>query len=282
MDEQCLVPRPRLGDVRREGDSPDERVVTQAPGRDVAQTEWVPWWAVVAAAAAPALLVGGFFAAAGLQPATYSPVRDTISELAAKGATDPWVMMTALAAVGSCYLLAAFGLRPARRAGRGALAAAGVATLLIAAFRQPHHGYSIPHEAAVIAACTTMCAWPVLGARRRHRAPLLSLPASVTATAVTLGLTLWFVFEQHRAELGLAERCAAVAAALWLFSVVLTTRRALARNALSERLSSRLGSPNRPKRAWQVRPASSDAADSGQYSLDAVHPVHVVSATTRD
>ena len=75
----------------------------------------VPWWAVVAAGAAPALLVVGFLVAATLQPVSYDPLRDTISELAARGAADPWVMTAAIAAVGACYLVTALGLSPARR-----------------------------------------------------------------------------------------------------------------------------------------------------------------------
>ena len=92
----------------------------------------IPWWAVAAAGAAPVLLIGGFFGAAAVQPASYNPVRDTISELAAQGATDSWVMTSAIAGVGFCYLIAAIGLQPARRAGRVLLAAGGMATLLIA------------------------------------------------------------------------------------------------------------------------------------------------------
>lgn len=228
MHVHLLTTREQHDGARHGSVASDERVDAQVRPDAGAETERVPWWAVVAAGAAPALLVGGFFVAASLQPASYSPVRDTISELAAQGATDPWVMTTALGALGICYLLIAFGLRPARNAGRVALGSAGLATLLIAAFRQPHHGYSVAHEAAVVAAISTMCFWPVLGARRRNRARLLTFPASVTATAVTVGLTMWFVFEQHRGELGLAERCAAVSAALWLLPVVLTARWALA------------------------------------------------------
>ncbi len=100
--------------------------------------------------------------------------------------------------------------------------------MCIASFHQPQHGYSVSHEAAVVAACVAMCAWPVLGAQKRHWAPLLTLPASVAATVAMLGLTMWFALEQHQAELGLAERCAAVAMALWLLPVALTTRWALA------------------------------------------------------
>ena len=203
----------------------------------------IPWWAVVAAGTAPVLLVVGFSFAAALQPASYNPVHDTISSLAAQGASDPWVMTTALVGVGMCYLITALGLRPARQGGRVALASGGAATLVIAVLRQPLHGYSLWHAFAVVAASTTMCTWPVLSAHRRHCAPLLRFPPNITAAAVLLSITMWFAFEQHRAELGVAERCAAVAAALWLFPVVFTTRRALAPTAPREMLHLSGGRP---------------------------------------
>ena len=59
---------------------------------------------VAAATSAPLLLIGGFFVATAIQPASYNPVRDTISKLAGPGATDSWVMTSALAGVGLCYL----------------------------------------------------------------------------------------------------------------------------------------------------------------------------------
>jgi hypothetical membrane protein len=179
------------------------------------------------AAAAPALLVAGFLFAANLQPVSYDSLRDTISALAARGAADPWVMTAAIAAVGTCYLVTALGLSPARRIGRLALAGAGVATLSIAAFPTPLHGFSRPHALAVIAACATMCAWPVLAAHRRHRARLLRIGPNVVATAVTFGLIVWFTLEMNGSDLGLAERCAAVVPALWVFPVALGARRAL-------------------------------------------------------
>ena len=115
----------------------------------------IPWWVVAAACAAPVVLIGGFSVATALQPPSYDPVRDTISELAGQGATDSWVMTSALAGVGLCFLLTAIGLRSARPVGRALLAAGGVAVLLIAVFRQPHRGYSLPHELAVVAAGIT-------------------------------------------------------------------------------------------------------------------------------
>ena len=38
-------------------------------------------------------------------------------------------------------------------------------------------------------------------------------------SAVTFGLIMWFTFQINGGDLGLAERCAAVAPALWLFPV---------------------------------------------------------------
>jgi hypothetical membrane protein len=195
----------------------------------------VPWWAIVAASGAPLVLIGGFLVAAALQPASYSPVRDTISELARQGATDSWLMTSALAGVGVCYLLAASGLRPARSAGRLLLAGGGVATLLIAGFRQPQHGYSLPHELAVIAAVLTCCTWPAFAWHRRDSPLLLRPVPSLAAAAVSLGLAAWYALESHGALLGLAERCAASAPPLWLLAVAVTTRRSQAREPASRR-----------------------------------------------
>jgi hypothetical protein len=199
------------------------------PGRQQAartSSTGVPWWTVAAAGAAPPLLVVGFLAAATLQPDTYDPIRDTISSLAARGAADPWAMTAVLAAVGACYLATALGLRSARRSGRLVLAGGGVATLAIAAFPTPLHGYSRLHALAVVAASATMCAWPVLGAHRRHRVRVLRLGPNLAASAVTFGLILWFTLEISGGDLGLAERCAAVAPALWLFAVAFGAHRA--------------------------------------------------------
>jgi hypothetical membrane protein len=182
---------------------------------------------VAAGIAAPVLLVGGFFFATAMQPASYNPVRDTISELAERGATDSWVMTLALAGLGLCYLLAALGLQPAGRGGRVLLAGGGTATLSIAVFRTPHHGYSLAHELAVLAAVLTCCTWPIFASRRVHPALLLTHTPSFTAAGVSLGLAAWYALESHGALLGLAERCAAAAPPLWLLAVVVTTRRAL-------------------------------------------------------
>jgi hypothetical membrane protein len=194
----------------------------------------IPWWAVAAASAAPVLLIGGFFVATAMQPASYNPVRDTISELAERGATDSWVMTSALAALGLCYLLTALGLQPVGRVARVLLASGGVATLLIAVFRAPSHGYSLAHELAVIAAALTCCTWPVFAPHRLHLALLLRRTPSFAAAGVSLGLAAWYALESQGALPGLAERCAAAVPPLWLFAVVVTTRRAITQRAASQ------------------------------------------------
>jgi hypothetical membrane protein len=195
----------------------------------------IPWWAVGAATAAPVLLVGGFLVAAAIQPASYNPVRDTISELAEQGATDWWLMTAALVGVGFCYVLAALGLQPAGRAGRVLLATGGIAVLSIAAFRQPDRGYSLPHELAVIGAALTCCTWPVFASRRRPAAFLLARATSTVAVGVSLGLATWYTLESNGPLLGLAERCAATVPPLWLLTVVVTTRHTLNHSPLGDR-----------------------------------------------
>ncbi|MHB1536405.1 MAG: DUF998 domain-containing protein [Acidimicrobiales bacterium] len=184
----------------------------------------VPWWALVSAVTAPVLLGGGWTLAAALQPPGYDPIRDTISALAALGATDRWVMTSALAGLGACHVITAAGLRPAGRAGRGVLAVGGVATLGVATFPQPAQGNSLPHTVTAAVAFSALAVWPAFASRRQTGAPLLSRWVSTPATLVLLGLVLWFVAELHGGQRGLAERAAAGAQALWPLAVVITTR----------------------------------------------------------
>ena len=181
-------------------------------------------WSVAAALAGPVLLIGGWTLAAARQPPGYDPVRDTISALAARGATDRWLMTGALFGLGACYMATGLGLRPARLAGRAVLVGGGIATLLVAAFPQPAHGNSVAHTIAAAVAFAGLGVWPVLAARRPPCRPLLARRSAVAATVVLLGLVLWFVAEIHGGQRGLAERTAAGAEALWPLAVVLTTR----------------------------------------------------------
>lgn len=164
--------------------------------------------------------------AAARQPRGYNPIRDTISSLAGRGATDRWVMTAALLAVGGCYVVTGAGLRAARRAGRIALMSGGLATTMVAAFPQPVRGNGVSHTIAATIAFTALAAWPVLAVRRRSGVPALSLAAAASATAVMVGFLAWFTLELHGSHRGMAERGAALAEVVWPLVVALGARHA--------------------------------------------------------
>jgi hypothetical protein len=89
---------------------------------------------------------------------------------------------------------------------------------------------------------------------------LLRPGPNIAASAVILGLMLWFLFEIDGGALGLAERCAAVAAALWLFPVAFGARRVVVPGEAVERDgvahvavgSGRLADPDRSDESRRV------------------------------
>ncbi len=169
------------------------------------------------------LLIGGWLVAGALQPATYDPVRDTISQLAANGATDRWLMTLAFVGTGLCHLTTALGARAVRPAGRITLAVGGVGTLAVAAFPLPAVGERALHTAAASVALAALALWPVLGVQRRG--PLvLRAPLALPAAVLMLALLLWFVVDSP-ATAGLSERLATGVQALWPLVVVLALRR---------------------------------------------------------
>jgi hypothetical protein len=192
----------------------------------------VPVWTVLSAALAPLVLVGGWTVAAARQPRDYSPVRQSISALAAHGASDRWIMTAGLATLGGCHVVTALGLRPARRGGRWLLATGGVATAVVAAAPQPVHGSAPVHIAAAGVGFVTLALWPVFAAgspapfvvRRRWGAAV---------TALLLALLAWLGVEilGAQTQLGLSERLLAAAQALWPLAVVLALRAGTARMA---------------------------------------------------
>ena len=187
----------------------------------------VPWWGVVSSAAAPVLLIGGWTVAASLQP-RFDPVADTVSALAAQGATDRWVMTLTFLLVGGCYIVTALALRPAGAAGRLILIAGAVGGLLVAANPEhPGDPYPIPHIIAASAGLAGLVTWPA-GAWRRGPAVPWGLRRAVAATAVAVlfALVLWFAAELvlGAGQVGLAERVAGAAQAVWPLAVVLSCR----------------------------------------------------------
>ena len=84
-------------------------------------------WAIISAGLAPVLLTGAYLMAGILQPASYSPVRTTISVMAGQAGTDRWVMTGGIVLTGGCYLVTAAGLTGVRASARALLAVAGLA-----------------------------------------------------------------------------------------------------------------------------------------------------------
>ncbi len=189
----------------------------------------VPWWGLVSSAAAPVLLAGGWTVAAGLQPHSFNSVADTISSLAAEGATDRWVMTAALAGVGTCHVVTGLALKPAAPAGRLILMTGGVATVLVAANPEPAAGGgSLPHTVWAAIGFIALTAWPLAARKRGPLVPAALRPAvSAGAAGVLLGLLVWFGAELIGGgrQVGLAERALAGTQALWPLAVVLACRR---------------------------------------------------------
>jgi hypothetical protein len=180
--------------------------------------------AIGSALAAPVALIGGWTLAAGHQSAGFNSVRQTISALAAHGASDRGIMSGGLFVLGASHLVTAAGLRPARRAGRLALGLGGVATVAVASFPQPRDGSSTAHTASAAIAFAALSTWPLL-ATTREAPGLLARPASMTGSAVLLGLLAWFAVALNGDHVGLAERALAGGQALWPLAVVATTVR---------------------------------------------------------
>ena len=153
---------------------------------------------------APVVLIGGWSLAAARQPPGYDPRRDTISALAARGATDRWIMTTALALLGLLYLAAAGGLTQTGVPARVLLAVGGLATIVVAAVPQPHAG----HVPAATVAFLALAFWPVAVT---GNARLIGAMTSV----VLLALLVWLGIELHSGPLlGLSERALAGAESL--------------------------------------------------------------------
>ncbi|MGZ4601153.1 MAG: DUF998 domain-containing protein [Oryzihumus sp.] len=188
----------------------------------------VPWWGLASAIAAPVLLVGGWTWAQAVQPAPFDPVRQTISALAATGAPHRVVMTVALLGLGVAHATTALAVRPAATAGRLTLAVGGVATFLVALLPLPSpSGSAAAHTAAASTAFAALAVWPVLASRSRPGTPMaLRRRAAGTATVVLALLVAWLLLELRSAgpAVGLSERVAAAAQALWPLAVVLSCR----------------------------------------------------------
>ena len=187
----------------------------------------VPWWGVVSSATSPMLLIGGWTVAATMQPPSFNPVADTVSALAALGATDRWVMTLVFVVVGICDVVTGLALRSAATAGRVILIAGAVGGMMVAANPEHPGSGSVPHAVWASLGFAGLSLWPAVAWRRGPSVPWgLRRAVCFGAVAVQLILLAWFLAElvSGTAQVGLAERVAGAAQALWPLAVVLSCR----------------------------------------------------------
>ena len=184
-------------------------------------------WAIISAGLAPILLTGAYLIAGILQPASYSPVRDTISVMAGQAGTDRWVMTGGIVLTGGCYLVTAAGLTSVRASARALLIVAGLAGIGIAASPEPARGATPRHLAWTVLGAVTIAVWPAFAARRASPRPLiLSVYGSAAVTAVFAALLGWLLAETRDGSvLGLAERLTSSIQTCWPFIVAVALRR---------------------------------------------------------
>jgi hypothetical protein len=186
----------------------------------------VPGWTVVSAGLAPVLATGGWLVADAVQPASYSPIRKTVSVLAGHAGTDRWIMTGALFLVGGCQLLTAAGLVGVRVPARIVLAVAGLSSIGIAASPEPVRGSTPQHLAWTALGAVAISVWPALVALRAPPRPLiLSSYGRAVVTAVFIALLGWLVIEtQGGTDLGLTERLFLSTETCWPFIVAIALR----------------------------------------------------------
>jgi hypothetical membrane protein len=186
----------------------------------------VPRWAVVSAGLSPVLVTGGWLIAGAVQPASYSPVRQTVSVLAGHAGTDRWIMTAALFLVGGCYLVTAAGLAAAGMPAGILLIIAGMSSIGIAACPEPVSGSTPQHLAWTSLGAVMIAVCPAFTARRASPWPLiLSARGSIAVTIVFIALLGWVVIEtQGGRDLGLAERLTSSVETTWPFVVAVALR----------------------------------------------------------
>jgi len=215
----------------------------------------VPGWTIGTALLAPVVLVGGWLIAGALQPASYSPMQQTVSVLAGLSGTDRWVMTAALLLVGSCQIATGAGLTGVRMPARILLILTGLSTLGIAASPEPASGPTSRHLAFAVSCVVTTAVWPLLVARRAPAQPwILSGYGCATATVIFAGLSCWLLIAARGGvgDLGMVERLTSAAQGLFPLVVALALRRKLRPTV----------SPAPPRRC--ARPLRRDGGAAGQ------------------
>jgi len=178
----------------------------------------VTWWAVLSSGCAPVVLIGGWALAETVQPAGYDPMVDSISSLAAYGASDRWMMTGALFLLGLCHAVTALGLRAAALPGRIALGCGAGATAMVAFSPEPWGGTTLRHLVATGIGFTALALWPVLAATGPDHAMVWVLrPWVGYATMLLMAAgAAWFLVDLHgHGAAGLVERILTGYQSLW-------------------------------------------------------------------
>jgi hypothetical protein len=187
----------------------------------------VSGWVLASTALLPVLLTAGWLIADVRQPASYNPVRQTVSVMSGHAGTDRWIVTGALYLVGVCYLVAAYGLTAVGVAPRVGLVVAGAAAIGVASSPQPAQGSSTSHVVFTGIGAITIAIWPVLVARRGSPAlGAVGMRTSIVASAVSMVLFCWMAMEVRGTALGLAERVTSSLQICWPFVIALALRRA--------------------------------------------------------
>src|SRR5882757_698677 len=236
-------------------------VRTAAPSRG----RTVPPWAIVSAGLTPILLTGGWLVAGALQPASYSPIRDTVSVMAGHAGTDRWVMTGALLLVGGCHLVTAAGLGGIRVSARVLLILAGLSSIGIATSPEPIIGSTPQHLAWTSFGAVIITVWPAFAARPGSPQPLILSPrGSAVVTAVFLALLCWLVIETRGgSDLGMAERLTSSVQTSWPFVVAVVLWRHKARTRRQEL-------PGEPPEASHAQAVTAGAVTTGAVTTGAV------------
>src|ERR1700747_2192694 len=187
----------------------------------------VPGWAVGTALLALVVLAGGWLMAGALQPASYSPMRQTMSVLAGHSGSDRWVMTAALLLVGSCQIATGAGLTAVRMPARILLILTGLSTLGVAATPEPVTGPTSRHLAFAVSCAVMTAVWPVLVARPAPaQSWILSVHGCAAVTVVFAGLSCWLLIAARDGggDLGMVERLTAAVQGLFPLVVALSLR----------------------------------------------------------
>jgi hypothetical membrane protein len=173
----------------------------------------------------PTVLVLGELAARRAQPpGSYDPVTGTVSTLAGRSATAPWLMAGTFVIVGLVYVGVAVGLASVAAPGRGALAAGALGLVGLAFLPQPAAGTSVLHIVTVFVGAAAFGGWP-LALAVDPRVPTRLRREAWAVLALTGTEAAWWGEQAavHGSWLGVAERVMLLTVTSWPIRVALVT-----------------------------------------------------------